>query len=410
MRKIFVNGKIYTFEEMHPQVEAVVVENGRFIDLGKTKEMLHKWRSTDSEVIDFAGKAVTPGLIDSHLHISGIANNFLNLDVSGVTSKQKMLTMIRERAGSLQDGEWLIGRGWNVNIFTVGTIPTIDELDEAAPNNTLYITRICGHASLVIRLALKRSNYHQDMLFSEGGTVVLDEKTNEPTGLLLESASRIITRHIPEPTYDELKKGMRQAIKFAMEKGLTSVHTNDPRYLGGIAQTWKIYDELINGEQLRLRSNLLIDYEFLMEVDGLGLYTGYGNHFLQIGAVKIFADGAMGRRTALLSEPYNDAPEQYGDAMFDQDTLYGIVKKSRYLGMPIAVHTIGDQALENTLDVLDQLPTVAYRDRLIHIQVLREDLIKRLLEPSRIVDIQPRFLAGDFPWVIDRLGDRKSVV
>src|SRR5690625_902354 len=241
----------------------------------------------------------------------------------------------------------------------------------------------------------------------EGGTVVFDDKTNEPTGLLLGSASRISTRHIPEPTYDELKKGMRQAIKFAMEKGLTSVHTNDPRYLGGIAQTWKIYDELINGEQLRLRSNLLIDYEFLMEVDGLGLYTGYGNHFLQIGAVKIFADGAMGRRTALLSEPYNDAPEQYGDAMFDQDTLYGIVKKSRYLGMPIAVHTIGDQALENTLDVLDQLPTVAYRDRLIHIQVLREDLIKRLLEPSRIVDIQPRFLAGDFPWVIDRLGEER---
>src|SRR5699024_2144855 len=94
MRKIFVNGKIYTFDEMQPEVEAVVVENGRFIDVGTTEEMLHKWRATDSTEIDFAGKAVTPGLIDSHLHVSGIANNFLNLDVSSVTSKQKMLQMI----------------------------------------------------------------------------------------------------------------------------------------------------------------------------------------------------------------------------------------------------------------------------------------------------------------------------
>lgn len=407
MRKIFVNGGIYTFDKMHPQVEAVVVEKGRFIDLGTTDDMLKKWRTTTSEVIDFAGKAVTPGLVDSHLHICGIANNFLNLDVTGVTSKREMLQKIRHWAETLKDGAWLVGRGWDENIFTDGTIPTIEELDAVAPNNPLYIPRICGHASLVNSAALKRSKYHRDMPIPEGGTVVLDEKTGQPTGLLLESASQIVTKHIPEPSYEDLKRGMRQAIKFVMKKGLTSVHTNDPHYLGGVEQTWKLYDELIHGEDLKLRTNLLIDHEYLDDIAELGFYTGYGDHFLQVGAVKIFADGAMGRRTALLSEPYNDAPGQYGDAMFDQETLYTIVKRARQLGMPIAVHTIGDQALENILDILDQFPTVAYRDRLIHIQVLREDLIKRLLEPSRIADIQPRFLAGDFPWVIDRLGEER---
>src|SRR5690625_1895405 len=129
MRTIFVNGQIYTFDEMHPQVESVVVEKGRFIDLGTTKEMLHKWRSMDSEIVDLENKTVTPGLIDSHLHISGIAQNFMNLDVTGVTSKQKMLQRIQERAASLANGEWLIGRGWDENMFTDGAIPTIAELN-----------------------------------------------------------------------------------------------------------------------------------------------------------------------------------------------------------------------------------------------------------------------------------------
>src|SRR5690625_7827133 len=94
------------------------------------------------------------------------------------------------------------------------------------------------------------------------------------------------------------------------------------------------------------------------------MYAGYGNDTLQIGAVKIFADGALGRRTALLSEPYADAQGVYGDGMFDQNTLSEIIKEARDLSMPVAVHTIGDQALENVLDVLDQFPPVAYRDRL----------------------------------------------
>src|SRR5690625_2708948 len=118
------------------------------------------------------------------------------------------------------------------------------------------------------------------------------------------------------------------------------------------------------------------------------MFTGYGNEFLQIGAIKIFADGALGRRTALLSEPYADAPETHGYAMYSKEELRTIIKKARSLNMPVAVHTIGDKALENILDILDEFPEVFYRDRLIHVQVLREDLIKRLKTGNRIVDIQ----------------------
>ena len=136
--------------------------------------------------------------------------------------------------------------------------------------------------------------------------------------------------------------------------------------------------------------------------------TGFGNERLQIGAVEFFADGAFGRRTALLSEPYHDAPEQFGEAMQDQETLLEMFKEVREYGMPIAVHTIGDQALENVLDVLDELPKGKYRDVFIHVALTRAELVKRLADPSRIADIQPRFVVSDYPWIMDRLGEERE--
>ncbi|MFC4024353.1 amidohydrolase [Oceanobacillus longus] len=407
MKKIFTNGQFYTFNPERPTVQSAVVENGRFIDMGTTEDMLIQWGTSDFEVINLEGNTVTPGLVDSHLHMSMIATKFIDLDLTGITTKHEALNHIQNYAKTLQPGEWLLGGGWDENLFTDGGIPLIHELDHVAPHNPLYLTRICEHAAIVNRKALEITNYHPTMAVPVGGKIVLDESTNMPTGLLLESASHLITQYIPEKSYETLKNAMRKAINFAMEKGLTSVHSNDPLYLGGLRQTYQIYDELLNHEHLGLRSNLLINHEFLDDLRDMGMYAGYGNETLQIGAVKLFADGAFGRRTALLSEPYNDDPGNYGKAMFDQHAIYDIIKRARELSMPIAVHTIGDQALVNVLDLLDQFPTVKHRDRLIHVQVLREDLIERLAQPSRIADIQPRFLASDYPWVEERLGEKR---
>ncbi|WP_211340575.1 amidohydrolase [Mesobacillus subterraneus] len=406
LRTIYTNGTIYTFNSRNPIVQAVVIENGRFIDMGTSADMVLQWGS-HTQIIDLEGKTATPGLIDSHLHLSIMADSFINLDFVGVTSKHDMLAKIQEKASQLEPGQWIVGSSWDENLFTDGTIPTIAELDYVAPANPLFMTRTCLHAAIVNSKALEVSGYHPAISVPEGGTIVLDEWTKQPTGLFLESAMNLIRQHIPERSYDDWKNAMRQTMHFAMSKGLTSVHTNDPLYLGGLEMTWNIFNELLNGEQVGLRSNLLINHEFLTDLKEAGMYTGYGNDTLIIGAVKIFADGAFGRRTALLSEEYSDAPGHYGDAMYDQEQMYEIVRGARELDMPIAVHTIGDKALENVLDVLDQFPAAAYRDRLIHAQVLREELIPRLKAPSRIADIQPRFIASDFPWVQERLGEKR---
>jgi predicted amidohydrolase YtcJ len=403
-KTIYTNGLIYTLDSNQPVVESVVVENGRIIDLGSHHEINLQWGRAGSKMVDLGGKMVTPGLIDSHLHLSGLVFNFIDLDLTGTKSKTEMLGKIKQKADTIEPGNWLIGMGWDENLFTEGTTPTIEELDYVAPHCPIFLKRICYHAFLVNSKALEMIDYHPSKEVPKGGSVVLDPQTKKPTGMLLESASQLITKHIPEKTYEELKNGLGLGMKFAIKKGLTSVHTNDPAYLGGLEQTYKMYDELINQEKYDLRCNLLIDYPFLPALKEKGMFGGFGNEKLQIGAIKIFADGAFGRRTALLSEPYNDEPSQYGEAMQTQDVLFNMVKDAREQFFPIAVHTIGDQALENVLDILDQFPKVNYRDRIIHTSLVREDLVKRLADPSRIADIQPRFVVGDYPWVIDRIG------
>jgi predicted amidohydrolase YtcJ len=407
-KTIFTNGKIYTMDSKHPLVEAVVVENGRIVDIGSHQEMNLRWGDASSKFVDLQGKMVTPGLIDSHLHMSGVAFNFLDLNLAGVTSKSEMLEKIREKANTVAPGKWLIGMGWDENFFKEGTIPTIEELDYVAPHCPIYLKRICHHAFLVNSKALEMCQYHSSIEVPKGGTVVLDSYTKKPTGLLLESASKLITEYIPEKTYDELKSGLELAMNYSIKKGLTSVHTNDPAYLGGFNQTYRMYDELINQEHKGLRCNLLIDYPYLTRLIESGMFTGYGNEKLQIGAIKIFADGAFGRRTALLSEPYHDESSQFGEAMYDQEILYSMVQEIRNHEMPIAVHTIGDQALENVLDILDKFPKVKYRDRIIHVSLIRQELVKRLADNSRIADIQPRFIVGDYPWIKERIGEKRE--
>lgn len=407
-RTIYSNGLIYTLDSNQPVVESVVVDNGRIIDLGSNQEMSLQWGRAGTKILDLQGKMVTPGLIDSHLHMSGVAFNFLDLDLTGVKSKSEMLDKIKKKAETTATGKWLIGMGWDENLFTEGNIPTIEELDSVAPHCPIYLKRICHHAFLVNSKALEMSQYHSSIEVPKGGSVVLDPLSKKPTGLLLESASQLITKYIPERTYEELKNGLRQAMSFAVKKGLTSVHTNDPAYLGGLEQTYRMYDELINQEQRGLRCNLLIDYPYLPALKEKGMFAGYGNEKLQIGAIKIFADGAFGRRTALLSKPYHDDPSQFGEAMQTQEILYTIIKDAREQSMPLAVHTIGDQALENVLDILDQFPKVNHRDRIIHTSLVREDLIDRLADPSIVADIQPRFVVGDYPWVIERVGKERE--
>lgn len=408
LKTIFINGQIYTMNPKEPVVQSVFMQNERIVDMGKNEEMLLQWGRSGTKTVDLQGKTVLPGLIDSHLHISSVGINAQELDLTNVKTTDELLDSIKKWAANMQPGEWVLGRGWDENVFPDKRIPSIEELDKVSPYVPVFLPRICGHAFLVNSVALQVSGYHSDINIPYGGTIVLDPITNKPNGLLLETASAIITEHIPPKSYEQLKSALRAALQSAVSLGLTSIHTNDPIYLGGVRQTYKLFDELVNIEGVGPRSNLLIDYDYLEEMTAFGLSTGYGNDKVMIGAIKLFADGALGGRTAHLSEPYLDDPHNIGNAMYDKEVLFQLIRNIRLQDMPVAIHTIGDQALVDVLDILDQFKPSNYRDRLIHVSVLNEELIRRLSNPHRMVDLQPRFVSSDYPWIEDRLGKQRA--
>jgi len=401
------NGKIYTFNQKEEIVQSIVVDGEKIIDLGTDRDMKLQYGSQIKNIIDLQGKTAIPGLTDSHMHLSGVASNFIELNLTGVKSKQEMLNQIKEKASTLPEGEWLLGRGWDENLFEEGSIPTIAELDEAAKDHPLFLGRICGHAFLANKKAFEVCQV-SPLHVPAGGEIVLDPITKEPTGLILETASELFTKHIPDKSYEQWKAALNKAMEYCMKCGLTSIHTNDPLYLGGFDQTYQLYDELIHQEKIGLRCHLLIDYPFLSLLNEKNRLPGYGNSRLNIGAIKIFADGALGRRTALLSEPYEDDPSNYGTAIHDEKKLFEMIQKAREYNAPVAVHTIGDKALENVLNILEQLPEVSMRDRVIHASILRPDLIQRMKKTTLIADIQPRFIPSDFPWIEERIGKKRT--
>ena len=184
---------------------------GKLSDIGSHHDMMLQWGRSGSKVIDLQGNMVTPGMIDSHLHLSGVAFNLLDLNLIGVTSKDEMLYKIKEKAQTIPEGKWLTGIGWDENLFTDrSTIPTIEELDYVAPHCPIFLKRICHHAFLVNSKALEMSHYHPSMEVPRGGKIVLDPVTNKPNGLILESASKLIMDHIPEKSYMNLNVGLHK--------------------------------------------------------------------------------------------------------------------------------------------------------------------------------------------------------
>lgn len=404
--KIFKNGLIYTLDKANPQVSTIVVQNGRIMEIGETAPLLAKYKGAETEVIDFEGNMVLPGLTDSHMHLVAHGMKLISLDFSECTDALEMKQLLKKKIEQTPKGEWVIGRGWNENNFVDKKIFTKNELDELSGGHPLLLTRICGHAYVANSVALSLAGIEENSLDPVGGKIDRDQE-GQITGLLLDNAGMLVQNKIPAFTYEYLKESLQVAIKDCWSLGLVGAHTEDVRYCGGFNQTYRLFDEVLHQEESFFRVNQLVYHEHIEEMIKAGMTTGSGTPFLTMGAMKIFADGAMGGRSALLSEPYSDDSSTRGVAMHSPEELKALVQKARTYNLPIAVHTIGDRALEYTLDAIEAYPTRHHIDRIIHAQVLRPDLLERMLKLPIVVDIQPRFVAADFPWVIERLGEER---
>ncbi|MCB5238391.1 MAG: amidohydrolase [Niallia nealsonii] len=404
MGKLIYGGKIYTLKEEGHVVEAVFTDKQHIVDYGDKNYLEEKFAGSIVEKIDLKGDILLPGFVDSHMHLVGHGEKLLRLNLSTCTSKEQALKLLASYAKDIKEGEWIIGDGWNENMWPEQQALTFKDIDEYVPNHPVLLNRICKHAIAVNAYALKIANITNDTAVPFGGVIERDEAGNL-TGVFKDQAQELITSILPKVTDDYVERALRAGIKDAYRLGLTGAHTEDLNYYHGYEGTYRSFKKVVEEEGNLFRAHLLVHHEVFEEmIQAGGKYLG-GSEWVELGSMKIFADGAFGGRTALLSRPYHDDPSTNGVSIFTQEVLNRLVAKAREKEVPIAVHAIGDAAFEMVLEAIEKHPLQGFgRDRLIHATMLRKDLIERMRGLPLILDIQPSFVASDFPWVIDRLG------
>lgn len=407
MGTLWTGGQIYTMERENQKVESIFVEDGTIVAAGLKNDLQVRYKNRITKIIDLAGKTMFPGFVDSHMHLIGHGEKLIKLDFSEMTSSGEISNAIHEYIKDKPAGEWIIGEGWNENQLSDRKIFHRNELDQLSPNNPLMLKRICRHAVVVNTKALELAGISDDTPNPEGGVIVRDAN-GHATGYLLDQAQELVKTVIPVVTEEYIQNALRISIKDCLRAGLVGGHTEDLNYYGGFERTFHGFQKIINEEGFKFRTNLLVHHEAVDDMYRLGYSFGGGGEFHELGAMKIFADGSLGGRTALLSHPYHDSPKDFGVAIHSLDELKKLVQKARRYKMPVAVHAIGDLAFEFVLDAIEEFPPLEnQRDRLLHAQILREELIERAKKLSVILDIQPRFVVSDFPWVVERIGEER---
>ncbi|MGG3941261.1 amidohydrolase [Peribacillus psychrosaccharolyticus] len=409
MGTLWTNGLIYTMEKENVRVEAVYTEGDLIIDMGNSAQLKRDYSNRIEREIDLNGQMMIPGLVDSHMHLVGYGELLMRLNLSAMTNRQDVLDAVKEKCEGAAPGKWIVAEGWNENEWDNTELILLDELDKVSPENPVILKRICRHALVVNSQGLNAAgNSIKDV--PPAGGVIGRYQDGRLNGLFKEEpAMQLITNHIPGIDQEYVESAIKLAIEDCWSKGLTGVHTEDLHYYDGFMSTYQAFINVIEKRSMPLRANLLVHNEEVDEMIANGYRYRDGGTFIKLDAMKIFADGSLGGNTALLSRPYADHPETNGVAIYTQNELRALVRKARSYNLPIAVHTIGDQAFENVLNAIEvDPPAEGLRDRLIHAQIMRKDLLERAKLLPVIFDIQPGFVPSDFPWVIDKVGLENS--
>jgi len=408
---VLLNGNVLTMDPVKARAEGVAVRGNRIVAVGHSSDV-KELIGHSTQVIDLAGKTLLPGFSDNHLHMLGYGIALQQVDVGYVTSIDEIVKRVRAKAATLPPDVWVKGRGWDQNLFREKRYPNRYDLDQAAPNNPVALSRVCGHLLVVNSRALELAGITRDTPDPAGGRIDRDPGTGEPTGILRESSAiNLVARVIPPPTFDDLQAALQQAVTRAVAAGITSITTDDVTNAGGLTQCVDLYRGLWQNGDAAVRSYLLISSSALDELIERGWTTGTGDDRVKIGPLKVFQDGSLGARTAALLEPYSDDSGNSGVLYQEQAEIDRLVTRAHAYGMQIGIHAIGDAAVASSLTAIDRAnqahPRTDSRHRIIHYQILNPQILATTRRLGIIADIQPKFVTTDGQWLEDRIGSER---
>ncbi|HUE99099.1 MAG TPA: amidohydrolase family protein [Anaerolineales bacterium] len=388
--KLLYNAFVHTQDPLHPTESAIVIDRERIVAVGEANNLLPQYPNAEKQNMD--GRVILPGLTDAHLHLKNYALGLQKIDCETDT-KEGCLRCVEERVKKAKPGEWILGHGWNQNVW--GIWPTATELDGIAPNNPVYLTAKSLHAAWANTAALKLASITSQTLNPQNGQIQRDDKGNA-TGILLETAMELVGDLIPEPTIHEIADAMEKAQSILWKMGLTGVHDFDRR------DSFMALQQLHAQGKLKLRVLKNIPVELLDHAYELGLGAGFGDDWLRIGSVKAFMDGALGPHTAAMFQPYIGEENNRGILNMDGEELFEHGRKAAQVGLGLTVHAIGDRANHEVLNAYEQLRNYerenslpALRHRIEHVQILHPDDAARLGKMNIIASMQPIHATSD---------------
>jgi len=397
---IVFNADIRTVDQNQNRAEAFAIRGGRFVAVGNNEEVLDLKGAT-TESINVNGATIVPGFIDSHTHLSSGSKIVTGINLTGVREKSVWLEMIAERVKTMEPGEWLLGGRWDYTFENKG-LPTRWELDEVSPNNPIALSDIDGHSMWVNSLAIEKANIRADSEVPLGGQVLVNESSGEPSGILLEGAMQLIW---DAPTYirdsDLSRDQIEQVLDYANSFGITSVHDMSSRIeldkYKDLAINKKLYVRVFWGEHSKfsqeddntnsekLINQLIREYKFHDQDRG---------PLIEYGFIKYVIDGVLSTHTAALIDPYSDRPEIVGEPFYIQGEINRLVNRANSLGMPVAIHAIGDRGVKMALNAFEYSGNTSLANRIEHIEIIEPSDIDRFKKLNVTASMQPNHGTG----------------
>ena len=386
-----------------PRATAIAVDNGSIVAVGSDDDV----KNLSGDIVDLGGRCVIPGLVDAHVHFHNYAVSLQQIDLNTTQSVSEALARVQAVADESSDAnQWIEGRGWQQEKWPDRQFPTAQQLDRATGNRPALLKHHSGHASWVNTRAMQLAGIDQATSDPDGGQIQRDE-SGKPTGILFETATALVESIIPEKTEQQLVNAMHKAQQACWEYGLVGLHDFDGRDCFQALQTMHRAGEL----GLRFVKNIPV--ALLEEAIGVGLRSGFGNEWLRMGGIKIFADGALGPRTALMIKPYENEPHNRGMAVVEKEEMMRMAQRAYSNQLAITVHAIGDQAVHDVLDVYESLLPLAEThavpavpNRIEHVQIIHPEDHHRLAQLGVVASMQPIHATSDYVTAERNWGER----
>ncbi len=420
---ILNNGNIYTVDENLPNAQAIAIKDGLIKAVGSNEE-IENWKGESTKVIDLQGQFTMPGFIEGHGHFSGLGYSLIDLNFLKSKNWNEIVAAVAEKAKTAKPGEWIIGRGWHQEKWNetlerhVNGYPYHDHLSEAAPHNPVMLRHASGHGLIANQTAMDLAGVSKETPDPSGGRIVRDA-SGEAIGVFEETAmsviSRIHTEYLETLSQEELLErwyeGISLAEKECLAKGITSFQD-----AGSSFEEIGRYVEMAEKGELDLRLWAMVRHPSEKLRGNLGGFPkiDVGSRFFTCRAVKTAFDGALGAFGAWMLEPYNDKPDFHGQNTVPLEEVKAIAALARDHDMQLCVHTIGDRANRELLNLMEELTTAEGKDlkalrwRSEHAQHIDPQDIPRFASLGVIAAMQGIHCTSDAPFVVKRLGEKRA--